>query len=450
MPRPAARSWITLPLLLCACNSLSEQENRRLEIFETYWEALDDRYPFFGRKGIDWGEVGEQYRASVLIAETPSDFYHLLTAMLTELRDPHVWLEIPRENWRGDGEPSTSLQDLEGFSTFSIDGRLHVGRWPRDAEPVIPDHLGDEADLPEIIRVGGAPAVWPLVQNMMRGRPASSVELILRWSDGTLSRHVLRRPTQPQRAPRASPASTIPSAPHTLEDAVELSHNGRFATLRVRTFDADDVDVEPAEFIEHVDELIDEAMDADGLVVDLRRNQGGSAEIARALTSRLLRRPVSLALSLSRESWLGGLFTATYWSGLDWTPRPPVFEKPVVVLTDRWTGSAAEHVTRVLQISGTATVIGERTIGAEAVIEHVDAVDGSRLIFGSRRILGSHGHGLQDEGAIPDIVVKLRVEDVRKRGSYEAALLNWRGRVEATARRALAEAADRERGGDGP
>jgi len=38
--------------------------------------------------------------------------------------------------------------------------------------------------------------------------------------------------------------------------------------------------------------------------------------------------------------------------------------------------------------------------------------------------------GHQEVGVIPDVSVRLRVEDLRRLGSYKAALSDWEGRIE--------------------
>src|SRR5690606_39240850 len=151
---------------------------------------------------------------------------------------------------------------------------------------------------------------------------------------------------------------------------------------------------------------------SDGLVLDLRRNLGGRWLLAQRLAERFLRAPVELVLvpKQPEPTWFG-LFDWELFVQSQWNPRPPTFDKPLVVLTSALTGSAAEHAARVLQRYAGAVVVGERTAGAEAAIQSETGPDGGTLRFGATRVVDRTGVGLQREGVVPDVAVRLTIED---------------------------------------
>lgn len=99
--------------------------------------------------------------------------------------------------------------------------------------------------------------------------------------------------------------------------------------------------------------------DTDALIIDLRRNGGGSPEAVRILCSYLFgEKPVHL--------------NSIYWRPTDTTrdfytlenlDGPRYLDKPVFVLTSKRTGSGAEECAYNLQTQKRATIVGEVTWG---------------------------------------------------------------------------------------
>jgi hypothetical protein len=63
--------------------------------FEAAWSAIDSVYPFMEFKQIDWDDLGATYRSSAEQADG-NEIFTVLTEMLGELKDGHVWLRPPR------------------------------------------------------------------------------------------------------------------------------------------------------------------------------------------------------------------------------------------------------------------------------------------------------------------------------------------------------------------
>lgn len=430
--------------LLAGCSLLSSAETARLDVFDTYVEALAERYPYFAQKHVDWPGLARAYRAAVVAAERPSQFYHLLTALLAELDDPHVSLQVLAKCWVDADGPPASLLDLPGLQVATIDRRLHVFAWPDAAAPTPPAHLPPAlADLPEVVRIGGARVTAPLLRNLVLGPPGSAVELQLRWADGTCTHHTLRRPARAKprtvRVWRDDELLEVEILPpgKTLAQAADLRPLGRFAVLRLSTLAPDQVEGDEDRFVAHLDSLLQQAAALDGLILDLRGNHGGRFSMVARLLGRFLAQKVELVTDIQRSSWLFGLFEFETFLRLSLEPRAPRWDKPVVVLTSWDTASAAEHLARQLQRAVGALVVGEQTIGAEAGLERVQGGDGTTLVFGRERYVDVTGVGIQDEGVTPDVSVRLRLDDVRRCGSLAAARADWEQRLLAAAEQQL-------------
>jgi hypothetical protein len=105
---------------------------------------------------------------------------------------------------------------------------------------------------------------------------------------------------------------------------------------------------------------------SDALIIDLRRNGGGSGDLVSLLLSHFFSEPV-LHLSMysrfndeTRQAW-----TQAY------TPGPRLADIPLYVLVSGRTASAAEHFAFSLQARGRATVVGSTTRGASNPAEYV-------------------------------------------------------------------------------
>ncbi|MCH8980298.1 MAG: S41 family peptidase [Armatimonadetes bacterium] len=99
--------------------------------------------------------------------------------------------------------------------------------------------------------------------------------------------------------------------------------------------------------------------DTDALIIDLRRNGGGSPEAIRILCSYLFgKEPVHI----NSIYWRPTDRTTEYWT-LEELPGPRYLDKPVYVLTSRRTGSGAEECAYNLQTQKRATIVGGVTWG---------------------------------------------------------------------------------------
>jgi hypothetical protein len=98
----------------------------------------------------------------------------------------------------------------------------------------------------------------------------------------------------------------------------------------------------------------------DAIIIDLRRNGGGSGEMSNFLISHFVGPDSTLSLRVINRS---GHEQIDRWT-LGKVPGPRRPTVPLFLLTCRATGSAAEDFAFVLSNLGRATVVGDRTYGA--------------------------------------------------------------------------------------
>ncbi len=125
-----------------------------------------------------------------------------------------------------------------------------------------------------------------------------------------------------------------------------------------------------------VDSAFGVLKDTKGIILDLRRNPGGYLVESLSMTDLFLDRGETLASTKSRSP--GNPNTTAEES---WQARIParIPEKPIVILVDEFTASAAEIVAGALQDHDRAVVLGARTFG-KGVVQTVLPLPGDRRL----------------------------------------------------------------------
>jgi len=106
--------------------------------------------------------------------------------------------------------------------------------------------------------------------------------------------------------------------------------------------------------------------DLRGIILDVRGNGGGNTEDVNFLLGHLTDRPYVFARSRGK----GGIGRLDYTGWIDVSVQPTkdakAFNKPIIILADQSTGSAAESTVMAVRAfpGGKGRFVGERTIGA--------------------------------------------------------------------------------------
>lgn len=146
-------------------------------------------------------------------------------------------------------------------------------------------------------------------------------------------------------------------------------------------------------------EAIKRLKETDALIIDLRNNSGGGSELGAVLESYFLPEGTRLLDFSSRDGKVKKVTT------VDWIEER--YEKPVYIIINKNTASAAEAFAFVLQQHNRAKVVGETSAGA-AYMNELFAVDGNSYISVSTSVphLPGTDRNWQDQGVRPDIKVK--------------------------------------------
>ena len=132
----------------------------------------------------------------------------------------------------------------------------------------------------------------------------------------------------------------------------------------------------------------------DGLVIDLRNNGGGSLFEANRLAHLFLGRGTTVQVKNANGS-IQGL-------GERWGYQ--YFDKPLVVLVNKFSASASEIVAGAIQDYGRGLVVGTDTFG-KGTVQRVDYLSSGQIKFTESKFYRVSGSSTQNIGIKPDIAL---------------------------------------------
>ena len=130
----------------------------------------------------------------------------------------------------------------------------------------------------------------------------------------------------------------------------------------------------------------------DGLVIDLRNNGGGSLYEANALAHLFLGRGTTVQVKSSNGNVQG--------LGEKWGYQ--FFDKPLVVLVNKFSASASEILAGAIQDYDRGVVVGTSTFG-KGTVQKVDLLSAGQIKFTESKFYRVSGSSTQNLGVEPDI-----------------------------------------------
>ena len=137
-----------------------------------------------------------------------------------------------------------------------------------------------------------------------------------------------------------------------------------------------------------------------GLVVDLRGNPGGEQRLYEWLVSRFVDRRVKLLEAVRRSG------DRRVVDDIESSPAERPYLKPVAVLIDRGTGSAAELTAHTLVEQRKAIAVGEATCGCVVAVRYDYLLpDGGALRVAQVGFRTARGRRMEADPLLPDIAI---------------------------------------------
>jgi C-terminal processing protease CtpA/Prc len=431
---------VTVPALAeDARPSTATTEAERLLGLARLWKEADYSFVFFDHvPELDWDAAFAAYAPQVREAKDTFAYYRLLQRFAALLKDGHTGVQFPR------GLELSRFVDIPPVWLEAVGHRALVTNVEAGLEARLP--IGSE-----VLTVDGATIerklrdeVFPWLcvstdhvrwANGIEGRPDQGLGL-LAGPPGTLVTLRVRTPAGEERevaVARDASGREVARArtPRPSPSPFELRWLASdVAYVALNSFDEESV---PDGF----EAALPELARARGLVVDVRRNGGGSTGIAARVARHLLSAPAAGSSWRTREhrgahkAW--GQFAEPgngaeqykpWTEGRQWfhgqhETLEPATEKegrllvPTVVLTSWKTGSAAEDFLVYLDHAPQVTRVGGRTYGSTGQPLKVPLPGGVTAWICAKRDTFPDGRDFVGVGILPHEEVASSIDDVR-------------------------------------
>jgi C-terminal processing protease CtpA/Prc len=328
------------------------------EDFQAACREIGSTYAYFDRKATRWSDVPRLYAPDLARVSNKREFIGLLERVMDELYDPHAQLTVntpasPRlvpsgtdlwAEWRAGDAVITEVRDGSDALKAGIrPGAVVLGVNGVAIAEAAAARMGRSYPHTE-----AAARDWAL-RAVLAGTHDSARSLVLR--EGGIRRTVV--------LPAADQWRTRPPQPVTRSEP-----RPGIGCIRFNDSLGDEASV--AAF----DEALASLRESRALVVDLRDTpSGGNSSVARGVLGRFVRREAAYQKhALPSEERETGI--ARSWLELV-SPRGFVYERPVAVLVDHWTGSMGEGLAIGFDGTGRGTVIGTPMAGLLGATYHV-------------------------------------------------------------------------------
>jgi C-terminal processing protease CtpA/Prc len=395
--------------------------NEKIAGVSRIWTMAREYFVHFdARPELDWDQAYLEAIEKVLATDSTMDYYRELMRFVARLGDSHSNVYPPEE--LSDyfyARPPIRTQWVEG--RVIVTGVFSAGL--REVGIRIGTAIEEIDGLPvdEYVRERVAPFESASTQQDLRVR---------KYGYGLLAGPSTRSLTLSLRQPDGS------------SQTIEVERSGYTDVEWPKSFQRRQLDggIEYLSLDSFADGRALEAFDAawpaiqqaNGLILDLRNNGGGSSWPGYRILAHLIDGPVVPAASWTRrnDSFTQAASASVQFHPLPVRPIEPIAEDsyagPVVLLTGPRSFSAAEDMAMAFAVSQRGVIIGETTAGStgQPLIFHLPGGGMARIC--AKRDTWPDGRPLVGVGVVPNIEVAPSVSDiVAGRDPVIEAAMNW-------------------------
>ena len=407
--------------------------------FDFVTQAIEDGYIFLKTKEEEWGfkfdEVKQRCAGRLSMIASDFEFWLLLKEVVAPLHDSHTWIGF-------DAPWVTSNRWGLPFEITCLEGTNYVAGWREGVSPIDEIDIGDR-----VVSIGGF--------------SIHDVQTIYERYEGLSTRVAQEKmcmnqffsyylpDTEPDRPVKVnlisgggrkkatqvswvrSPGLSMPE-PQSMFSHRWLRMTPRLAYLRIQNFFLPQFEHERLA-VAKLNTIFEEIQLADGLIIDVRHNGGGSFTPMKEVIARLIQKPIPNF----RRRWLvSGNFIkyhelgARYegWKGhsewvFDGEGNLPVIEPasecrlrrsiPIYILTDFQTLSRTEELIVLLKEADVARTVGETTGGGYANPMSVSLPEtGWEFKYSVGEGRSPKGFNIEGKGVKPDFPVAFSLDDI--------------------------------------
>lgn len=354
----------------------SSSANRFQQLVEQAWQIVEENYAEPTFNGLDWQRIREEIQSRHYTSS--EDAYTAIRAMLGQLNNPATRLLTPQQfagferEVLGQAHIGVGLPELLSLDIDETTRQLTIVT-PAPNTPVSKAGLlpGDRVVAIDGVSTDGMDLGDAAMR--LRGSKESTVQLTIQRDSSIFPIVLTRREIRPVSAVRAR---------------LEITWEGRqIGYISLNQFTSSSP--------QQVKEALERLRIADGLVLDLRNNPGGSVAALQDIAGFFL-----------GETRIGTSVERTGTTEIRST-EAQITNKPLVVLVNRGTASAAEWLAGALRDSERAVIVGMPTFGKGLIHNFLPLADGSVIAVTTGQANTLSGHEILDNGITPNVRVEM-------------------------------------------
>lgn len=395
---------IILMIVFFAINQLGGimyQKTERLKIFEQVWETVNEEFYDENFNGVNWNNIKAKYRTK--ITESDSLFTHL-NDMLFELNSSHCGVGLLSDITKI-LSPYIFNEATIGIDIRIIDNQIlvtavspHSSAASKGIKAGYVIKKINGLSLSEIKnQVVYRPPfndrnrlfyVTSTILRLLYGEVNTTIKIdFIDHTNKLFSKELVceKRTSSPTNIGLSSPAFL---------ESYSYSITPQISYISFNAFLPHDLN--------HVIEKLNKLNNPDGLIIDLRGNDGGSIEGMKLLIGRFITKKKRYGTYRNRENT-----TSAYIE-----PNGKTSTGELVILVDYMSISAAENMAGIVQLLNIGMIIGTRTPGQLLWGEGYSLDNNIALVIPVNKIEYINGLIPEDNGITPDIEVQMKREDV--------------------------------------
>ena len=429
---------LTLIILLFSLHANAQSENTLAESKKVYWLSrlwaeASYNFAFFDQvPALNWDDTYREFIPQVLETKTDWEYYRVLRRFYALLHDGHTRVFPPR----------VLRNKYYGTATKKLVTRLIEGKVIVTA---VPDDSLRAAGLKqgmEILTVDGED-VFDYANRMVLpyASASTSQDMALQVYGHFLLSGDVSRPAKVKVRGLSGDTRVfdIHREPWIMEEEIHKGEPFHFRLLpnnigylKIKSF------MDSEQFRPEFDSVYKKILKTNGLIIDVRNNFGGSTQITYYVLQQFT------DSSFKTVTWKSPMNIGAHraWGrnepwyveqGYDIEPLKGVniYTRPVNLLVDESTFSAAEDFTMAFMTIGRGKVIGRKTAGSTGSAIMIKMPQNSLAFVCTKKDYFPDGREFVGFGISPDIEVKATVEDVieDKDAMLETAVQDLKSRM---------------------
>jgi carboxyl-terminal processing protease len=161
-----------------------------------------------------------------------------------------------------------------------------------------------------------------------------------------------------------------------------------------------------------LEEMLKSFPDVKGYIIDLRHNNGGDVSLSYSFLGKFAQEDKFFLRSKTKNG--RGANDYTPWYNWYLKNQKPYNDKPVIILTDRYTVSAAERMVMAAKTLPNAVIIGDTTNGTFGTKVSRELVNGWTYSYSIQKVEMFDGKSYEGIGLAPDVWVKNEVQEMEQ------------------------------------